>query len=274
MCNHSNVSQMLDKANKSDATHPLKGVIDQPLIDPILQGDMSVSGDVIPGSYVDKKNQNLGVSDVSQAATFFAKSIAAAFGLAAAFGATGAAGGDTATGATASGGTATGESSTIALEGGGGVQVGDPGAAGAFDAGGTGGTSDAGLSTPGAGPTQGPTTGPTLGGGDGGTTLGGALKMAAQAAPLVSAAANLLAADSANNQAQNAQNAANNLEPSTPPPTPQPAVDPDLSMIRKKNALIFGLDSPSSTDLTLGKADMGSLGRVTLLGGSTNRLGA
>lgn len=265
--------------------HPLSDIVDAPVIDPYLQGDLTAKGDVRKGSYVDKKNENLGLTDVSQAATFFAQTIAAAFGMASLFGAgattaTGASAGEgaAATGATSSGtGTATstvgGVTETPTLAGSGGVQPGDAGTAGAMDAGGAG-TSDAGLSNPNAGPTQGPTTGPTLGGGEGGTTLGGALKLAAQTAPLVTAAASLLSANAANDQAQNAENAANNLAPSKPAAEPQAAVDPDLTLIRKRNALLFGLDSPSATDLTMGKADMGNLGRVTLLGGSSNRLGA
>lgn len=60
--------------------HPLSGIIDQPLIDPILQGDMTVKGDVVPGSYVDKKDQNLGVNDMQQTAGFFSKAIAGGLG--------------------------------------------------------------------------------------------------------------------------------------------------------------------------------------------------
>lgn len=289
MCNHSGLGDALNKINNSDKTHPLNNVIDQPLIDPILQGDMTLSGDVIPGSHVDQQNQKWGVSDASQAATFFAKSIAAAFGLAAAFGATPSGGvpnaAGTATGEAVGTGTATGAADAPLLTGQSSAQtVQGNGANGPVQGGGevtpnsaTGGDTLGNIRTgegTGAADASGtnasnPTTTP-----NNGSTLGNALKLAAQVAPLVSAGSNLLAADAAANQASSAQNAANNLTPSTPPPEPQAAVDPDLSVIRKRNALIFGLDSPASTDLTFGKADMGSLGRVTLLGGSTNRLGA
>lgn len=67
------------------------------------------------------------------------------------------------------------------------------------------------------------------------------------------------------------------MEAPTPPDLPveadvqkQNAIDPDLTAIRKKNALLFGLDSPSNTDLTKGNASTGNLGRVTLLGGTSS----
>lgn len=86
-------------------------------------------------------------------------------------------------------------------------------------------------------------------------------------APAVSAGANLIGAGAAYAQAQAAKNA----------PVPKPGgidkaqlqvpVDPNLAEIRKRNALLFGLDSPTSTDLTKGSAGTTNLGRVTLLGG-------
>lgn len=88
MCGGGGIVQKLDQANAN--FHPLKGIVDQPVIDPILQGDMTVKGDVVPGSYVDKKNQNLGLTDAQQMAGFFSKAIAGAFGGHAASGALGA----------------------------------------------------------------------------------------------------------------------------------------------------------------------------------------
>jgi hypothetical protein len=85
-------------------------------------------------------------------------------------------------------------------------------------------------------------------------------------APAVSAAANLLAAGAASEQARISGNAP---KPNQVPAAPQPATDPDVAALRKKNALLFGGDSPLSTDLTKGSADAGNLGRVTLLGGSS-----
>lgn len=81
----------------------------------------------------------------------------------------------------------------------------------------------------------------------------------------------LVSADAAQKQADAAkQNAAALSNTSiAPPATPQAAIDPDLTAIRKKNALLFGLDSPAGTDLTKGTADTGNLGRITLLGGTS-----
>lgn len=83
--------------NQINNWHPLSGIVDAPVIDPYLQGDLDIRGNVKKGSYVEKKNQNLGVEDMQQAATFFAQTIAPAFGLAALFGSMGASGGESTT---------------------------------------------------------------------------------------------------------------------------------------------------------------------------------
>lgn len=86
-------------------------------------------------------------------------------------------------------------------------------------------------------------------------------------APAVSAGASLIGAGAAYAQAQAARDA---TKPSTAAPEraqAQNPVDPDLTAIRKRNALLFGLDSPGSTDLTKGSASTGTIGRATLLGG-------
>ena len=81
-----NIVKSLDQANAS--FHPLQNVLPYDAgIDPILQGNMTVKGDVVPGSPLDKKNQNLGFTDAQQAAGFFSKAIAGGFGGAAAGGA-------------------------------------------------------------------------------------------------------------------------------------------------------------------------------------------
>lgn len=90
--------------NNINNWHPLSNIVDQPVIDPYLQGNLTAKGDVRSGSYVEKKNQNLGLTDAQQAATFFAQTIAPAFGLAALSG----------TGATGTEGTA----GTTSLQGG------------------------------------------------------------------------------------------------------------------------------------------------------------
>lgn len=177
----------------------------------------------------------------------------------------------TATGATAAGGTGgTATGATVgdaSLTGGAGADT-IPAAAGA----------DAGPAVEGVDASTGQFAGETDASGaagtgtTGGTTLGGALKMAATVAPLISAASSLAAADAASKQAKAAEALTPQVDAATPPQS-QAAVDPDLSLIRKRNALLFGLDSPASTDLTLGKAEMGNLGRATLLGGSSKGLG-
>lgn len=88
-----NIVNTLDSANNS--FHPLQNVVQNDVgIDPILQGNMTVKGDVVPGSYVDKKNQNLGLTDMQGTAGFFAKAIAGGLGGASAGGALGGAGGE------------------------------------------------------------------------------------------------------------------------------------------------------------------------------------
>lgn len=57
-----------------------------------------------------------------------------------------------------------------------------------------------------------------------------------------------------------------------PPPPPQAAQGADTTAIRKRNSLLFGADSPATTDITGGRAGVSNLGRVSLLGG-TSRLG-
>lgn len=96
------------------------------------------------------------------------------------------------------------------------------------------------------------------------------LKAAKETAPLISAGASVAGA-SAGIQASKAATAATaGLKPATPPAVPAAVIDPDLTQIRKRNAVLFGLDSPASTDITKGKAAVGDLGRVTLLGGTSN----
>lgn len=56
--------------------HPLSGIVDQPIIDPYLQGDLTASGDVRQGEYIDKKDQNLGVADMQIGIGTMAKAIA------------------------------------------------------------------------------------------------------------------------------------------------------------------------------------------------------
>lgn len=56
--------------------HPLSGIVDQPIIDPFLQGDLTASGDVRPGQYIDKKDKNLGVEDMQVGLGFLSKAIA------------------------------------------------------------------------------------------------------------------------------------------------------------------------------------------------------
>lgn len=63
----------LDNANNF---HPLSGIVDQPVIDPYLQGDLTASGDVRQGSYIDTKDQNLGVADMQIGIGTMAKAIA------------------------------------------------------------------------------------------------------------------------------------------------------------------------------------------------------
>lgn len=58
-----------------------------------------------------------------------------------------------------------------------------------------------------------------------------------------------------------------------PPPPAQRATAADTTAIRKRNSLLFGADSPATTDITGGRAGISNLGRVSLLGG-TSRLGA
>lgn len=73
MCGVRNVADNLND------WHPLSGIIDQPLIDPYLQGDTTANGSVVPGSYLDKKDHNLGVEDMQTTADFFAKTIGMAY---------------------------------------------------------------------------------------------------------------------------------------------------------------------------------------------------
>lgn len=82
-------------------------------------------------------------------------------------------------------------------------------------------------------------------------------------APVVSAGASLLSAGATALQKRPQAPAAPAV-----PDRGQAAIDPDLAAIRKKNALLFGTDSPASTDLTSGTASP-TVGRATLLGGST-----
>lgn len=71
-----NIRGVMDNVND---WHPLSGIIDQPLIDPYLQGDTTANGSVVQGSYLDKKDQNLGLADMQQTADFFAKTIGLAY---------------------------------------------------------------------------------------------------------------------------------------------------------------------------------------------------
>lgn len=57
-----------------------------------------------------------------------------------------------------------------------------------------------------------------------------------------------------------------------PPPPPQGAQGADTTAIRRRNSLLFGADSPATTDITGGRAGISNLGRVSLLGG-TSKLG-
>lgn len=111
-------------------------------------------------------------------------------------------------------------------------------------------------------PTDPTAAGKTLGGGD----VLGTLKTLA---PVISAGSAIVSAMSAAAQANAAKDRANQNTALTVPTPPQSPIDPDLTALRKKNALLFGLDSPSSTDLTKGGAGESNLGRVTLLGGSS-----
>lgn len=120
-----------------------------------------------------------------------------------------------------------------------------------------------------ASPGQGDPAGGATGTGKvGGSDILGTLKTLA---PVIMAGSSILSAMSAAEQAKDAKKQANGLNKAdlTPPTMPQAAIDPDLTAIRKKNSLLFGLDSPASTDLTRGNASTGNLGRVTLLGGSS-----
>lgn len=70
MCGARNVADNLNN------WHPLSGIVDQPVIDPYLQGDLTASGDVRQGQYIDKKDQNLGVADMQIGIGAMAKAIA------------------------------------------------------------------------------------------------------------------------------------------------------------------------------------------------------
>lgn len=86
-----------------------------------------------------------------------------------------------------------------------------------------------------------------------------------KAAPVVSAATSLLTGLGAIGAAPAPK--APSLP--TPPTAPalQPATDADVTAIRKKNSVLFGADSPASTDITAGSAGASNLGKSTLLGG-------
>lgn len=249
-------------------TDPITGL---GAVDPILQGDINPIGQTTPQTQQKMPAEWRGVdTELNKYVPFIAAAIAtfgaSSAGAAGAEGATatGATGATTATGAVAAEGTATG--ATVGSE----AVVGSAGAdtisAGAAAETGVDASTGAFAGQAEGGGTLGGATGTT-----GGTTLGSALKMAATVAPIISAASSLAAADAASKQAKAAQ--ALTPQTASAPPASQQAVDPDLSLIRKRNALLFGLDSPSSTDLTLGKAEMGNLGRATLLGGSSKGLG-
>lgn len=66
-----------DVADNLNNWHPLSGIVDKPIIDPYLQGDLTASGDVRQGEYIDQKNKDLGVQDMQLGVGFLAKSIAA-----------------------------------------------------------------------------------------------------------------------------------------------------------------------------------------------------
>lgn len=248
-------------------TDPITGL---GAVDPILQGDINPIGQTTPQTQQKMPAEWRGVdTELNKYVPFIAAAIAtfgaSSAGAAGAEGATatGATGATTATGAVAAEGTATG--ATVGSE----AVVGSAGA----DTISAGAAAETGVDAS-TGAFAGQAEGGTLGGATGttgGTTLGSALKMAATVAPIISAASSLAAADAASKQAKAAQ--ALTPQTASAPPASQQAVDPDLSLIRKRNALLFGLDSPSSTDLTLGKAEMGNLGRATLLGGSSKGLG-
>lgn len=92
------------------------------------------------------------------------------------------------------------------------------------------------------------------------------------AAPIVSAATQLMSAGAALSAAK-AKAAAPGAATVSMPSVPQASTSADISSIMNKNSLLFGADSPSSTDLTGGNAGTANLGRVTLLGGNS-KLGA
>lgn len=101
----------------------------------------------------------------------------------------------------------------------------------------------------------------------------GALKVAKDVAPLVAAGASVVGAGAGVQAAKSASDRVSSLSPAATPAVPASVIDPDLTAIRKRNAVLFGIDSPNATDLTKGKAAVGDLGRATLLGG-TSTLGS
>lgn len=143
-----------------------------------------------------------------------------------------------------------------AVAGGGGAAAGD---AGSFESGFTTSGVQPGAATLGASAS-------------GGSTLGNLVGYAKTALPIVSAATQLMSASAALSAAK-AQTAAPGAATVSMPSIPQTSTSADISSILNKNSLLFGADSPSSTDLTGGNAGTANLGRVTLLGGS-NKLGA
>lgn len=59
--------------------HPLSGITKYPVIEPYLQGDTTANGSVVPNSYLDSRDANLGVQDMQHTADFFAKTIGTAY---------------------------------------------------------------------------------------------------------------------------------------------------------------------------------------------------
>lgn len=103
------------------------------------------------------------------------------------------------------------------------------------------------------------------------TTAGLTLKDGLAAAQGVGAVGGLLVAEqgiqNAKDLAADAKTAAAKANADALAHKPAPTIDPDLAEIRKKNALLFGLED---TDITKGKAPVGDLGRTTLLGGTSS----
>jgi len=100
------------------------------------------------------------------------------------------------------------------------------------------------------------------------TASGVTLKEGLQTAQAVSAVGGLVEAEQGRQQAKglagDAKAAAEKANAAALASKPTPTIDPDLTEIRKKNALLFGLED---TNITKGKAGVGDLGRATLLGG-------